>query len=310
MAKLPPVLSATALAIYASFEQKQRSFHSWGISISSLGDECDRALWYAFRHAYAPERKEGRMLRLFETGEIEEIRLLDDLRRIGCTVSGEQARVSMCGGHSRGKIDAECLGLLEAPKTVHVVECKSHNTKNFKAVSNDGVQKGKYVHYVQTQAYMHLRQRERGLYMAVCKDTDELHCERLEYDPVFCLGLEARAQRIIDAARPPAKLHEDPSAKMAFACKFCAAKAQCHEKAWPEHNCRTCLHSGPVDGGKWHCVIKGELARDDVAKGCPLHLYVPDLVPGEQIDADPERLTVTYAMPGGGEWVDGLGVQP
>ncbi len=311
MVQLTPAATATEAAIYAAYQKKQRAFHSWGLSVSKLGEECDRALWYSFRHVYPPETKEGRMLRLFETGELEEIRLLDDLRAIGCMVSGEQSRVSMCGGHVRGKIDAECEGLPEAPRTVHVVECKSHNAKNFKAVSTHGVEKGKFAHYEQTQLYMHLRGRDRALYLAACKDTDELHCERLEYNPLFCTGVEARAQRIIDAPRPPAKLHDDTASKAAFACKFCPAFEQCHHGTWPEHNCRTCLHSTPIEGAAWHCALHGrQLERDETKAGCPQHLYIPDLVPGEQVDANPEHNTVTYTLPDGSTWLDGLGVRP
>ena len=38
---------------------------------------------------------------------------------------------------------------------------------------------------------------------------------------------------------------------------------------------------------------------------CPAHLYLPALVPGEQVDADPEAETVTYRMQSGAIWVDG-----
>jgi hypothetical protein len=39
--------------------------------------------------------------------------------------------------------------------------------------------------------------------------------------------------------------------------------------------------------------------------GCPDHLYIPELVPGRQIDADPDAMTVTYAMPGNTTFIDG-----
>ena len=45
--------------------------------------------------------------------------------------------------------------------------------------------------------------------------------------------------------------------------------------------------------------------RQQEGKDCPAHLFLPALVPGEQVDADPEVETVTYRMPGGVLWVDG-----
>ena len=38
---------------------------------------------------------------------------------------------------------------------------------------------------------------------------------------------------------------------------------------------------------------------------CPAHLFLPALVPGEQVDADPEAETVTYLLRNGTTWIDG-----
>ena len=47
----------------------------------------------------------------------------------------------------------------------------------------------------------------------------------------------------------PAKLHEDPKAKAAFACGWCPAKAICHEGQFARRNCRTCISATPVLDG-------------------------------------------------------------
>ena len=106
------------------------------------------------------------------------------------------------------------------------------------------------------------------------------------------------------AAEPPAKLHDDPASKMAWVCNYCPAFAQCHGGQFAPRSCRTCIHSTPVDGG-WHCEHHGALDAEAQRKGCSLHLYIPALVPGEQIDADPETGTVTYRMADGATWIDG-----
>ncbi len=41
------------------------------------------------------------------------------------------------------------------------------------------------------------------------------------------------------------------------------------------------------------------------AEGCPAHLFLPGLVPGEQVDASEEDETVTYKLRDGSVWVDG-----
>ena len=48
------------------------------------------------------------------------------------------------------------LGLLEAPKTWHVVEFKTHSAKSFRELAAKGVAEAKPQHWAQMQVYMHL----------------------------------------------------------------------------------------------------------------------------------------------------------
>ena len=52
---------------------------------SMIGRPCDRELWYGFRHAARPNF-DGRMLRLFNRGHLEEPRFVKSLESIGATV--------------------------------------------------------------------------------------------------------------------------------------------------------------------------------------------------------------------------------
>ena len=86
-----------------------------------IGKSCARALWYDFRWA-TPARFEGRMLRLFETGQREEERLGRNLRATGATVlevdpaTGRQFRVEAHGGHFGGSLDGIAIGLHEGAR--------------------------------------------------------------------------------------------------------------------------------------------------------------------------------------------------
>src|SRR5690606_18879772 len=102
--------------------------------------------------------------------------------------------------------DSEILGLPEAPKTWHVGEMKSHNLKSFTALKKDGVEKSKPLHYGQMQIYMHARGRDRAVYLAVCKDNDELYAERIKYDAAYVGRLLAKAQHIIHANDLPPRI--------------------------------------------------------------------------------------------------------
>ncbi|MDR5008272.1 oxidoreductase [Agrobacterium fabacearum] len=312
MAPLPKPTSSTVSAIYRAYEQTNEQRDGKTIPAGQLADECSRKLFYEFRWTTPHAEIDGRTLRIFETGNIEESRWIDNLRMIGCEVvdrqdDGRQIRVDLCDGHVGGYLDTEILGLPEAPKNWHVGEIKSHNLKSFTALKKDGVKKSKALHYGQMQIYMHARGRDRAIYLAVCKDNDELYAERINYDIEYSLRLLAKADRIIEAHEPPAKLHEDPSAKMAFECGWCKHRGICHEDAWPRSNCRTCIYSSPEAGGIWSCSrFNKPLSLAEQKEGCSAHLYLPSLVPGEQTDSDEENETITYKLrPDGRTWIDG-----
>ncbi len=306
MSSIPPPTPHTVDAIYAWRETRRGSaFESDGIPFSQMGDPCDRKLWYAFRWTHFPDVKLGRMLRLFETGHREEARMIVELIAIGCEITDEQQKVSLCRGHLRGKIEGVIVGVVEAPKTQHLLECKTHKGESWRAVVKHGLKEKKPEHWVQVLLGMHAKHLLRSFYIAHNKDTDELHTVRHEYDPVEAMKIEARAERIIDAHTPPPKLHENPESKVAFHCTYCPAKALCHEGAMPRRTCRSCLHSTPVDNG-WRCErFDHDLSRAHQKAGCPDHRYLPGIVPGKQVDAYPVANVVVYEMADGSEWVDG-----
>ncbi|WP_019999031.1 hypothetical protein [Aureimonas ureilytica] len=311
MAPLPKAEASTVRAIYGAYEAQNKPRDGRSISVSTLAEECERKLFYDFRWVSENETPQGRTLRIFESGNIEEDRWVENLRMIGCEVvdrdeNGRQIMVEACDGHVRGYLDSEILGLPEAPKTIHVGEMKSHNLKSFTSLLKDGVRIAKPLHYGQLQTYMYRRGRSRGIYLAVCKDDDRLYAERMELDTEYVLRLLARADRIIKSNDPPSKLHEDPEAKMAFACQWCRHRPVCHHNAWSRANCRTCLFASPEGGGSWSCArFHKPLSIDEQQAGCPAHLFLPGLVPGEQIDSDEESETVTYKLANGEIWIDG-----
>jgi hypothetical protein len=317
MPELPQPMSHTVDAIYRSYEGKLRYERSY-LGASTFGTECDRAFWYGFRHAYEPECFDGRKLRLFQTGHREEERLIEDLRAAGLEVqetdpaSGGQWAISAIGGHMRGHLDGLVWGLPEAPRAEHVLETKTHNEKSFRALVKNKVEKSKPGHYAQMQIYMHFKGVGRALYLAMNKNTDELYAERVHYDMATAARLIVRAERTIQADVAPAKLHEDPNERAAFACGWCAAFNICHGGQMARVNCRTCLSSTPVvdasDRGAWWCELhQKELSFANQQAGCAQHLYLPSLVPGEQVDASERDRTVSYKMPDGSVWVDGAG---
>jgi len=284
MTAIPEDKHGTAALINASHEAAQEPPRPH-MGCSLIGDPCERKLWLSFRWAVV-ERFDGRILRLFWRGQHEESFVLADLERIGVKLkpSATQHRVDF-GKHVSGSLDGIILsGVPEAPKSAHVLEVKTHSAKSFSALKKDGVEKSKPLHFVQMQAYMHGTGIDRALYVAVNKDNDELHVERLHYQADVATYYIERAQRIALSDRMPPPLSTDPSW---WECKWCAAHEFCHgSHLTNEVNCRTCCHATATADSKWTCARydNAEIPLDAQRTGCEAHALHPDLVPWQMAE--------------------------
>jgi hypothetical protein len=228
-----------------------------------------------------------------------------NLRRTGATVlevdpeTGRQWRVEAHGGHFGGSLDGVALNLLEAPRTWHVLEFKTHASKSFVELVAQGVRQAKPQHFAQMQIYLRLTTLTRAMYLAVNKNNDDLYVERVELDADYADRLLGQG-RPHHLRRPPARpVSEDPAW---YECRMCDHAEVCRGQAAAAVNCRTCLASTPVEGGWWCERLERALSEADQRAGCDQHLYIPDLVPGEQIDAGTDW--VSYQFSDGGVWCD------
>jgi hypothetical protein len=307
MVQLPDAPMPTVEAIYAAYEARQDNGWRPHLGGSVIGTKCERALWYGFRWA-TKKRHPGRLLRLFQTGHLEEPRLVDDLRAIGCEVqdidpeTGKQWNLRDATGHCGGSMDAVLLGIPEAPKTWHGGEFKTHSQKSFDALVKDKVKVSKPLHWAQMQIYMFWSGLTRFLYLARNKNTDELYQERVESDPAEGARLDAKGARIVNASRAPEKI---ASKADWYECKMCDHHAVCWEGKQPERHCRSCLHSTPAAGGIWTCAKHHcDIPADCEALGCEDHLFIPDFIDGEVMDASDHG--VVYQLKDGSLYTDGV----
>lgn len=306
MAPIPKPIPATLAAIQQALETGHDDWESVGVPAGNIGWECDRAIWFAFRRASVPEFIDWRKRRIFERGNIEEERLLDLLRLIGCEVTDQQQRVRACGGHLRGKIDGRAFGLPEAPKTEHLIECKSSKNDKFQELKKKGVKAAKPDHYATFQFYMWGLGLTRVLYMCSGKDDEDLHLERVEYDAEFAIRAVARIERIISSPTPPTRLC---SKRDDFRGMFCRQAAVCWGETKPRVHCRSCIHATPLMDGNagWDCARWSKpISLTEQDEGCPAHLFIPEMLVGyEQVDCSEEEEWVEYRMPDGTLWRDG-----
>lgn len=249
MVAIPPAPWDVATLIYKTYESKSGG-HRNHLGASLIGRECERELWYTFRWYKKPEFS-GRILRLFETGNMEEHRLVRELGEIGIEVSDMQHRVSALGGHFGGSIDGGAIGVPGAPKTWHILEFKTHGDKSYKELEAKGVLSAKPEHEAQMQVYMGLTGLERALYLAVNKNTDEIYSERIKYDEKRFAELMSKAERVIFSPVPLARISERPEF---FKCKFCTFAGICHRNEPHESNERNNGTLKPSRNGGWERV--------------------------------------------------------
>lgn len=297
MADISDAVDPIATAIYAQYEKRNATEQPRTyLGGSAIGMECSRALWYTFRFA-GREQFDGRMLRLFQTGHLAEPRFVEDLRSIGCEVwecdpaTGRQFSYKDVGGHMAGNLDAVALYVPLGGELPHLVEMKTHSSKSFKELKAKGVRIAKPQHYAQMMVYCGWAKLPRALYLACNKDTDELYTERLEFDQVEFDKLIAKAESIIFAPEPPAKLSNDPKF---YLCNWCSHNAVCHGNQVPAVSCRTCVHATPEREGdaRWSCAkVSPDLNISSIPievqrTGCDSHLPLPFLLTyAEPIDA-------------------------
>jgi len=287
MARVPESQHTTATAIVRWYESKPQE-HRPHMGASLIGHQCNRYIWLTWRWALKPEFS-GRMLRLFSTGQREELRLIEELRGIGATVwerdpdTGDQFRVSACNGHFGGSLDGVGKGLPEAPKSPCVLEFKTHNDKSFNDLCSKKVQGAKPQHYDQMTVYMGLMEIDRAMYMGVNKNNDDVYCEWVHFDKDHFAVLMDRAQHLIEQTASPEPLSRDPSY---YICKMCSFHKHCHGGLAAEMNCRTCCHSSPVENAAWSCGHHKKQIDDKTQRaGCEAHLMIPSLIPyAEAID--------------------------
>lgn len=278
------VASLVVGAVFKWREENAADWRRFHLGASLIGRECSRELWLLFRWAIAPNH-DGRLLRLFARGDIEENRFVEELRGIGATVlevdpdTGKQFRVTDHDDHFSGSCDGVCVKLPGDEGTWYLLEFKTSNDKQFGKLKIMGVQKTKPEHFAQMQVYMFKLGLTRALYMAANKNNDEIYTEVVELDEKFAQGMIDKAGRIIYSPGMPVGF----SSPRVPPCGWCNMKGLCHpdaveEPAVIESNCRTCRHSEPVEDGQWFCNFHfTELPRDQQLQGCDDHDLHADL---------------------------------
>jgi hypothetical protein len=169
-----------AIDLWYESQNKPRGY----LGLSQAGHECKRFLWYTHK-GYQVTPIDGRVLRLFQLGNVLEDQVVYDLRACGFNIYHQQREVvfSQDGVSLRGHIDGIIEGLIEAPSTPHLFECKSASRKKFEELVKLGsYRKWNEVYYWQVQLYMLGLKLTRAAVFAYCKDDSRMYFERIKLD--------------------------------------------------------------------------------------------------------------------------------
>ena len=296
MTKIPeprdPTLEAVDEAIVKANQQEARTYYG----ASGAGGPCDRQNWYRWRWI-GPEHISATGWRNILDGFASEPIMADRLQAVPSvrllTVGPDERQfgVSGIGGHLRGHLDGVVKGLHQAPETWHVWEHKCVSEKRYRELTRAKDKHGEKnslenfdpKYFVQAQLYMGLAKKGpiKRHYMTVASaGSRQTQSIRTEFQPEAFARIIERATEIINAKHPPPKISEDPNY---YICKWCSFSEQCHGSKTAQVNCRTCAHSTPVThgtDGKWHCgFFDRPLPIKEQRKGCPKHLFIPELLP-------------------------------
>lgn len=288
-----------------------KPYYSNGLTPSTLGHKCDRYLWLGLNWIMEPTTYNADTLRLFETGRLEEARMVEWLKMAGLTIldkdpnSEEQWEGIALGGHLKGRVDGIITAGMPNDSTgKYVLECKTHSQKSFDDLIDKGVFKSKIDHYLQIQLYMFLLKIDKGLYMAKNKNNDQLHFEIIHLDREYAKQVGDRARNILKTRSLPEQISKNPNFYLCkgFNCDF---YDYCFGSAKIERNCRTCNYSNPINNGSWQCgKFDKVLKKYEQENGCEAHRYNLTLIKGEISYHNEDTDAYHYILDDGADYVD------
>lgn len=275
MAKIPNFNHIQDVMEGRDIEQLPRPY----IGYSGLNSPCARSIWYAF-HWVDYKVISPRLSRIFERGDIEEARMVRDLKAAGMDVytiikgkkveitgniGEEQEEIIGVGGHVHGHTDGRVLGVPGAEKTEHLLEVKTMKAKKFNDYLKFGLEKVHPVYHGQMHSYMGKTGLTRCLFSVTNKDTEERSFKRYKFDKDVFQDMESIALDILISEIPLQKIGDATW----YECKFCDFKEVCHHGKPPLRNCRTCKEGIIDDFGVWRCELNNSiLTKAEQFAGC------------------------------------------
>ena len=277
------------------------------LGMSGAGEDCLRKLFYSFRWAL-PNVFDATTHKRFEDGHRTEdlignrLKLAKELTvNLVDPETGKQFEFVDIGGHFLGHTDGDILGILQAPKTRHLLEIKCCNDDKLAKLVKLKAEVGEKnalkawdaIYYVQHTLYMYYAGLTRGYLICTSPGGRTWVSCRTNADTDEAVRQIKKAEIVIESEDLPPQGY--PSETF-YKCRWCEYSGLCWGKDIPQRNCRTCIFAAPVmEGGKWMChQFKETIPDQEQRKTHPCHRYNPTFIPLEQTDFDDVTTDVTY----------------
>ena len=237
MVKIPEYGDPTLRAMYQKIEAQPREKRDY-LGASLIGNPCARQIWYQYNGFFA-EPFSAETLMNFEDGHrtedltAERLRMVDGIDLRTKNINGEQIGFSALGGKFKGHYDGVITGILQAPKAPHIWENKCSGEKKFNEFvklknelpEKQVLEKWNENYYAQHQIYMHYEQIDRGYLTVAYAGGRKYQSCRTNYDGGVAERYIDRAEKIISATQPPARINEK---KDFYICRWCDFREACH----------------------------------------------------------------------------------
>lgn len=219
------------------------------LRLSSMGQPCERKLWYSIKKPEAAEGMEPWVYIKFLLGDIFEATLLFLAKAAGHDVRGEQDELVLHGvtGHRDGIIDDVLVDLKSA---------SPYGFEKFKSGLTPDADSFGYLSQLDT--YLHASEdvpTGEGAFLVGNKVTGRLALDRHRKSETDYAAIVARKRELLASDEPPPRGYDDVpigafgNRKLAVVCSYCEFKRTC----WP--NLRTFIYS---DGPEFLTVVKKE----------------------------------------------------
>lgn len=214
---------------------------------SVVGVGCGTRVALDYRKA-SVDKPNGRLIRLFNRGHMEEARLVAALTVAGIkckTVSKHGGQISYELQGVRGSVD----GVARLPDgRLAVLEFKTMSQRPFDELCRTGIIKDQ--HMTQMQCGMAGLGLDAALYVACHKDTDTIIVFEVAADPSIASEADDLAFEVVHGVIPEIEFQRG-----ALQCKYCPHKAICHGGEAPVARCETCVHAVSDGNGRWSCSV-------------------------------------------------------